>query len=51
MQSNSNEKKRSLLKALKKENQKPNPDRETLLMLDIELKKIEPNYELNLIKK
>ena len=51
MESNFVTKKNSLLKALKKENKKPNPDREVLLMLNIELKKIDSNYELNLIKK
>ena len=62
-ESNSDTKYRSLTKALKKEMSKPNPDKEVLLMLNSELKKIDSSVpwdssgggsyqnSLNLVKK
>lgn len=41
MQSRESSRYHSLSKALRKEQQKPNPDKETMKALDIELKKIE----------
>ncbi len=49
MQSELETKKKSLLKALKKEQSKKNPDREAILLLDLELYKL--NTKLNLSTK
>ena len=47
MQSELEVKKSSLLKALKREQSKKNPDRETILMLDLELYKLSTKLKLS----